>query len=156
MDISSGNLSRMVFRRVITDRLGEFSLDGQMLSVLMQIDGNLSVGDVARRTGLNMAAMRAVLSKLLKLNLIEAAGEAFSAIDQEFLSFLNARLSRAIGPIAEVLIDDAIVDLGHNRSRFPTHQAAELVDLLSRSIQREDKKMAFKQSMVKKIKEKGY
>jgi len=41
-------------------------------------------------------------------------------------------------------------------ARFPTRKAPELVESLSREIQREDKKTAFKQSMVRKIKEKGY
>jgi len=41
-------------------------------------------------------------------------------------------------------------------ARFPTRRAPELVESLSRDIQREDKRSAFKQAMVRKIKEKGY
>jgi hypothetical protein len=41
-------------------------------------------------------------------------------------------------------------------TRFPTRRAPELVESLSREIQREDKRAAFKQTMVRKIKEKGY
>ena len=156
MDIASGNLAPIVFRRAITNDLGEFSLDGQMLSVLMQVDGQQTVGDIARKTGLNMGTMRKVISKLLQLKLIAVSEAAISVLDGDFFKFLKGQLSIAVGPIAEVLIEDAIADLGYNSNRFPSHQAAELVDLLSRNIKRDEKKITFKQNMVNKIREKGF
>ena len=47
-------------------------------------------------------------------------------------------------------------DLGYAPERFPTHRAAELVDLLARQIRREEKMTLFKQNMVNMIREKGY
>jgi hypothetical protein len=88
--------------------------------------------------------------------LITPVREAVAALDGDFLNFLRIELSHAVGPIAEILIEDAIYDLGHSISEFPTSQVAELVDLLSREIQREDKTIAFKQKVIKKIREKGY
>jgi hypothetical protein len=46
--------------------------------------------------------------------------------------------------------------MGYSAVRFPSSSAAELVDLLSREIKREDKKTEFKTRLVRKIKEKGY
>ena len=57
MDISSAEISFMVFRRVTRDDAGEFSLDGQMLSVLMELDGQKSVAVVAKNTGLSMGTV---------------------------------------------------------------------------------------------------
>jgi len=39
MDISSGNILALVFRRVVREDIGEFSLDSNMLRVLMELDG---------------------------------------------------------------------------------------------------------------------
>ncbi len=156
MDVTSGDLSALVFKRVPTQNLGEFSLDGRMLSVLMEVDGRQSMGAIAQKLGMNLAAIRSVAAGLLELRLIEAGDDALAVLDDDFLEFLKSRLALAVGPIAEVLIEDAAGDLGYTPERFPTHRAAELVDLLARQIRREDKMTEFKQEMVSMIREKGY
>jgi hypothetical protein len=156
MDVTSGDLSALVFKRVPAQNLGEFSLDGQMLSVLMEVDGTRSVGAIAQKLGMTLGAIRPVVSRLLALKLIEAGEGSLSVLDAEFLDRLRSRLALAVGPIAEVLIEDAAGDLGYTPERFPTHRAAELVDLLARQIRREEKMAEFKQEMVSMIREKGY
>ena len=155
MDVTSGDLSALVFRRVPAQNLGELSLDGQMLSVLMEVDGKRSVGAIAQKLGMNLGEIRQVITKLLEVKLIEAGEDALSILDTEFLEDLRTELSLAVGPIAEVLIEDAAGDLGYEPNRFPTHRAAELVDLLARQIRREDKMALFKQNMVNMIRGKG-
>lgn len=156
MDISSDEISFMVFRRVTREDAGEFSLDGQMLSVLMELDGKKNVAVVAKNGGLSMGIIRRVVSKLSELKLIEPVEAAISRLDSDFFSFLKSQLAMAIGPIAEVIIEDVVIDLGHSLSRFPSYRAAELVDLISREIQKEEKRNSFKQNMLSKIREKGY
>ena len=156
MDVTSGDLSALVFKRVPAQNLGEFSLDGRMLSVLMEVDGRQSVGTIARKLGMSPGEIRPVVSKLVDLRLIEAGEGSLSVLDAEFLDYLKGRLALAVGPIAEVLIEDAAGDLGYTPERFPTHRAAELVDLLARQIRREEKMTEFKQEMVNMIREKGY
>jgi hypothetical protein len=156
MDVSSGDISAMVFGPVLRDDLGEFSLDGHMLRVLMELDGKKNLAVIAKKTGLNMSTMRGTVLKLMQLKLIEPLEDAVSVVDEDFLDFLNSQLSLSIGPIAEVIIEDTVNELGYNLSRFPSHRAAELVDLLSREIQREEKRRIFKTNMVNKIREKEY
>jgi hypothetical protein len=156
MDLSSGDISAKVFKPIVKDDLGNFSLDGHMLSVLMALDGKLTLGQIAQKTGLNMANLREAASKLFKLNLIASVESATQRIDQDFVDYLIAELSLAIGPLAEVIVEDGVEDLGYSLQNFPTHRAAELVNLLSQEIQRDEKKSEFKQNMVQKIKAKGY
>ena len=156
MDLSSGDISAIVFKPVVKDDLGNFSLDGHMLSVLMALDGELTLGQVAQKTGLNMANLREAASKLFKLDLIETVERIVHKADSEFFDYLIAEFSLAIGPLAEVIVEDGVEDLGHTLQNFPTHRTAELINLLAQEIQREDKKSEFKQNMVRKIKQKGY
>lgn len=156
MDLSSNDMSSMVFSRVSHKDLGEFSLDGRMLNVLMELDGQKNVASVAKKTGLSHKEIREVLSRLLEHKLIEPVEDATSVADAEFLDFLNRQLGQAIGPIAEVLIEDAAAELGYSLDRFPGHRVAELVDLLAKEIQKDDKRNAFKQNMLQMIKQKGY
>ncbi len=156
MDVMSGDLSALVLKRVPAQNLGEFSLDGRMLSVLMEVDGRQSVGAIAKKLGMTIGAIRPVISGLSKLKLIEAGEDSLSVLDAGFLDALKGRLALAVGPIAEVLIEDAAEDLGYTPNRFPSHRAAELVDLLARQIRREDKMTEFKQHMVGMIRDRGY
>lgn len=74
-------------------------------------------------------------------------------LDNEFFDFLKAQLSLALGPVAGYLIEEEIQEWGGNVAGVPCHRAAELVDRLSRQIQRQEKKIAFQQALLKKIKE---
>ncbi|MCD6295994.1 MAG: hypothetical protein J7M30_02450 [Deltaproteobacteria bacterium] len=151
MDISSGEISFMVFRRVSRADAGEFSLDGQMLNVLMELDGRKSLVVVAKNTALSMGVIRRVVSKLIELNLVEPVEEAVSVLGNDFFDYLNEQLSLATGPIADVLIEDAVDDMGFAPGRIPRHRAAELIDILARQIPREEKRIAFQQAMIEKI-----
>jgi predicted regulator of amino acid metabolism with ACT domain len=156
MDISSGDISAKVFRRVVREDAAEYSFDAQMLTLFMELDGKKSLAVISKKTGLKMSTLRQATGKLLKFQLIEQVAEAISAVDADFMDTLKRELSLAIGPLAQILIEDAVIDLGHSVAQFPSRRAPELVESLSREIQREDKRAAFKYAMVRKIKEKEY
>jgi hypothetical protein len=156
MDLSSGGVTAMVFKPVIRGEIGKLSLDGQMLSVLMALDGKKTLGQVAQTAGISLADIRQVITKLLNLRLVESIERAISIVDQEFIDFLISRMSVAIGPLGEIIVEDGLEELGFNKNNFPSLRTAELVNFLSQEIQREDKRIEFKQAMLKKIREKGY
>lgn len=155
-DITAGDISTLVFRRVVREDAGEISFDPRMLAVFMELDGKKSLATVAKITGQKMSALRGAISKLLQLKLIEPVTSAIPVVDGDFLSRLKQELSLAIGPLAEIVMEDAAGDLGYPLSRFPSQRAAELVELVGREIKREEKRVAFVQNMVGLIKEKGY
>ena len=156
MDLSSGGVAAMVFKPVIQSDFGQLSLDGQMLGVLMSPDGRVTLGEVAQKVGMSLADIRQVITKLINLGLVESIERAVSIIDQEFMDFLIARMSIAIGPLGEIIVEDGLEELGFNRNNFPSLRTAELINFLSTEIQREDKRIEFKQAMLKKIRERGY
>ncbi|MDX1709483.1 MAG: hypothetical protein R3274_12840, partial [Desulfobacterales bacterium] len=77
-------------------------------------------------------------------------------LDKDFFDYLMAHLSLAVGPIAQVLIEDEVENLGCELSRFPGHRVAELIDKLAQEIRREEKKNEFIEKMAAKIREKKY
>ena len=156
MDLSSAGISTMIFKRVLREDLGDFSLDPKMLTVFMELDGQKNLGAVAQKAGLNMSTMREVISRLLQQKLIEKVEEKILYLDNDFIEYLFGQFSLAVGPIAQVLIEDEMQDLGFNVAQFPRQRIAELVDRLSREIRREEKKAQFKRNMINKIREKGY
>jgi len=153
MNVFAGDISRLVLKRTVRADLGEVSLDSVMLQVLMELDGSKTLGQVARSLNMNMKQLRTILHRLYKLHLCETAKEAIPKLNKDFFNYLSAELSRAMGPIADVVIEDEINEMGENQLKFPAHRAAELVDLLARQILREERKVTFQQVMVKKLRE---
>ena len=156
MDALSGNISSMIFKQVVAGGMGDITLDSNLLNVFMELDGKKNLGIIAQKTGLNMGEIRDAISRLLKLKLVESSTENILMADDDFIYFLNGQLSLAVGPIAEVLIEDEIANMDRDILKFPASKAAELVEMLSMTINREEKKAAFKLSMVNILKEKGY
>jgi predicted transcriptional regulator len=156
MDFSSSELSSMVFKRVVRQDIGEFPLDHQMLSVFMELDGKAPLGAVAQKTGLNMSSMREIIAKLMQNGLVEKVEPKIVMLDKDFFDYLMAHLSLAVGPIAPVLIEDEVENLGYELSRFPGHRVAELIDNLAQEIRRQEKKNVFLKMMATKIREKRY
>ena len=156
MDLSSGDISFMIFRRTATNELGDFSLDRRTLNIYMQLNGAQTLGQLAEKTGQNLGTLRVVISKLLTLGLIEAVDRDVVMLDGDFFRYLINQLSLATGPIAGVLIEDEIHSLGYEVDQFPDYRAAELVDKLAAEIRREEKKSIFIKNMIRKIRQKGY
>jgi len=156
MDFSSSELSAMVFKRIVRKDIGEFPLDHQMLSVFMELDGKAPLGAVARKTGLNMSSMREIIARLMQNGLVEQEEQKITTLDREFFEFLMAQLSLAVGPIAQVLIEDEVENLGYELSRFPGHRVTELIERLAQEIRRKEKKDVFLKLMAAKIREKNY
>ena len=156
MDFSSSELAAMVFKRVVRQDIGEFPLDHQMLSVFMELDGKAPLGVVARKTGLNMSSMREIIARLMQNGLVQKEDQQIVMLDKDFFEYLVAQLSLALGPIAQILIEDEVENLGYELSKFPGHRVDELTEKLAQEIRREEKKIVFLKMMAKKIREKNY
>lgn len=149
-----GDITSRVYRRAVRENLKEVSLDGTMITVLMEVDGKRSASEIAGRLGLDAEALHGALARLLEIKLIEPLEPELPILEGDFIEYLREQLSLVVGPIASLLLEDAVTSFGHTVDRFPKHLAAELVDLVSREIRREDKRIAFKQSLLRKMKDK--
>jgi hypothetical protein len=76
--------------------------------------------------------------------------------DKAFMDELISELSVAIGPLGSIVVDEGLEIMGCTRSTLPARQTAELVNILSREIPREEKRIQFKQAMLELIRDRGY
>jgi len=153
MDQFPGDFSALLFKRSVKDDLDELSLTRQMLKVLCELDGDKDIATVNRVLNMDAQTLKEIITRLYNIQLIELSYNPTRVLDKEFFDFLKLQLSIAMGPIAEFLIEDQIHESGDSLSKMPYHRAVELVDRLSRQIQRQEKKIAFQQALLKKIKE---
>jgi hypothetical protein len=152
MQASPAEMSHAVYGRAIPKELVEYRCTSHMLILLAALDGSTNLTAVAKQVDLPMKSVLSAVSTLLDLQLIQMADGAARYLDQAFMAYLKTELSVAIGPVAEILIEDGIKDLGHSPEAFPVYKAAELVELLAQDIQKEDKRLDFQQKMVSRIK----
>ena len=156
MVLSSGDISSKVYKRKVRDDVGDFSLDGKTLIVLMELDGKATLGSLAAKTGLSMGSIRELIAKLLKFGLIEKVEKEIIPVDSDFFRNLLDEFALAIGPIASVLIEDEVHDLGYDVKSFPSYLVTELIDRLARDVRREERKAIFIKNMASIIRAKGY
>ncbi|MGD8971650.1 MAG: hypothetical protein PVG01_09575 [Desulfobacterales bacterium] len=156
MNLPSGDISPLIFRRAVAENLTDVSLDGRLLSFFLALDGEKSLGTLAETIGLNPDDLPITVTRLLELRLIEPLEKDVAYLDPEFLSYLTLQYAKAIGPLAGILIEEALLAAGHHPARIPKTQAVILVETLARDIQRKEKKDRFRREMVRKITEKGY
>ena len=152
MPASPAEMAQMIFKQSLPDGFFEFKCTTHMLKILVALDGSSNLAAIVQKTGLPQKGAEEALLQLLQLKLVTTARGNGVFLDESFLEFLKTQPSAAVGPIAEFLAEDAAKDLGHDILSFPAVKAADLVMALAKDIQREDKKLIFKQQMIARIK----
>jgi len=152
MDLSSSDISSLVFRRIQKTDSESISFDSQTLMLLVELDGKKTLGQIAQQTRLKMHNIREIISRLVQLKLAEQVAQTISSLSSDFFNYLQVQLSLAIGPVADILIQDAVKDLGFTQTAFPKSQAPELVETLSRDIQETQERAVFTQNIINRLK----
>jgi len=147
MDLRSGDISRMVLRPNVNQDMGAFKLSSQMLNVLASLDGRRDVSDLVEQLNLSWGEIRQILIKLQENNLIDLASEQEQILSSRFFEILQDRLAAYMGPVAGMLVDDAVQAMGEQKDGFPSRRAAELVDRLAEQITSTDKRQEFQHSL---------
>ena len=148
MDKDWTGRSDAYYRKVILKDNDAVSLDADMIRLLIAIDENKNLYQIAEEVDMGTATFKKALSKLLDQGLIEPLQKDIPVLDQSFIQSLRINLSRAIGPMAEILIEDMAAEMEMDPAAIPVNQAAELIGHLSLEISDEENQMQFKKSML--------
>ena len=152
MDFFSPDQPKKNFRRITITNSNEIRLDADMIRLLIAIDETKELEQIANEVGMDHARLNTTLSKLLELKLVEPVQTDIPCLDNAFIRALKINLSQAVGPMAEILIDDVAADMNLSVSQIPIAQAAEFISTLSLEIPDEDSSVQFKKAMLELIK----
>ncbi|MCK5204877.1 MAG: hypothetical protein KAR15_13440 [Desulfobacterales bacterium] len=136
------------YRKVIRTDSDQISLDADMIRLLIAIDESKSLYQIADEVEMKAVTLKKNLSKLLEQGLIEPVKKDLPVLDKIFLQALKINLSKVIGPMAEILIEEVVPEMELTSPEIPVHQAAELITILSHEILDEGKRIEFKKSMM--------
>jgi len=154
--LSPSEVAGAVFKPALKGDVGELSLDGMTLKVLLLLDGKKDLATVAKELGIRLGEIRSMVLRLLELQIVERVETPASLVEEDFLDFLKAEFSIAVGPIAEILIEDVLQDLGIEPEKIPRHRVSEVVESLSKEIPRDENRISFEEALISKMNEKGY
>ena len=148
MDTGWTGRSDIYYRKVIREDNDEISLDADMIRLLIAIDESKSLYQIFDEVNLDNTTFKQALNKLIAQGLIEPVQKDIPVMDDTFLEMLRISLSKAIGPMAEILIDDITHEMNLDPARIPVNQAAELITQLSLEVPDEENQIQFKKSMI--------
>ena len=153
MTVLSGDIATLVCKSHIDPKMGEVPLNGRMLQFLMEFDGSRDLGSIAGILGLDLDTAKEITVKLLDLKLISILGGSEPMLPGTFFDFITERLAMIAGPIAQLMVDDAIQDMGGENRKIPKNKAIELIDIFSRQIPDDEQRAVFIQIVMKKLNE---
>lgn len=127
------------------------TLDAEMIRLLMAIDENKNISQVARTAELNLSQVRNILGKLLKLELVVPVTKEITYLEQSFIKFLKTKLSEAIGPMGEILIEDILDEMGLQIDRIPVDAAPDFARNIAREIPQVENRTLFEKAVFSRI-----
>jgi len=128
----------------------EVRLKHDVWSVLSQIDGKKTVGNISVELKIGEYDIARILYTLFSTGLIEVATEpqrkAKKIVDAGFFGFVEKELTEIIGPVAPVILDEEIKDMGEERDSFPVEKVSLLVEKVSAEIADDTHRIAFQKT----------
>lgn len=150
--MSASPLSNVVFRLSTSELAGEINLKPEAWRILSQVDGVRTLSEIAQRIGMDMATAQRVAESLLQAHILEVASGALppvrTTVDAAFFNQLGLELARAVGPLASVIVEDAIAALGEKQESFPRERLADLIERVSEEIRDPARRLRFQQVML--------
>ncbi len=152
MDIISPGRPKMFFRKVTPADSNEIRLNADMIRLLMVIDENKDLLQISNEAGMDISMLNQILSKLIKLKLIEPVEKKTQFLSKKFIEAMKNNLSQAVGPMAQIIIEDTVAEMELKMSEIPGHQAAELISNIAREVPEENNQIEFKKTMIETMK----
>ena len=151
MAFDSPNLPQRYFKKTIRQDMENITLDAEMLRLLMAIDENKNISQVARAAEMDLSKVRDILVKLLKLELVVPITKEVIYTEQSFIIFLKTKLSEAIGPMGEILIEDILDEMGLQIDKIPVHVTLDFVKNIAREIPQGKNRTIFEDAAFSRI-----
>jgi len=133
----------------------EVTLRSAEWAVITQIDGHKTVKDISNLLSMGNDEAIGLFHELIKKELIELQSmdeEKMDYIPADFFNMLEAELTKVIGPVAPLILDDTIMEMDTTKDHCLPERIPELIEMLSEEIVDSEKKVKFQQIMLNQLK----
>jgi len=151
------NLLDMCFRKTNLTSNSEITFNADMLKLLVAIDGNKTIRQIAADIELTPSAFKESLVKLIKLKLIERAVATAPGtyVSEAFLERTREILIQLAGPLGVVLIEEATEQMNLDVTKIPRDSVGDFIYNIAKQMPGEKQKNEFSAVMLKEIKRMG-
>lgn len=135
---------------MVTDKFTkDVSFAPHELEIFSEIDGDRSISQIALDLKMDQLRVMKTFYKMFVAGMLEfveqAAPPPRESVSPNVLKEIEHILIKAVGPIASVIMDDQITDLGTERQNFPKDLVPRLVESISQEITNEERRIEFQQ-----------
>jgi DNA-binding transcriptional regulator YhcF (GntR family) len=148
MDFTATTAAGLCFRKKIPKDLQTVSLDADMIRLLLAIDEHKSLYQIAAEVEMDAATFKKALRRLLEQGLLETVQKRAPLLGKSFLDAVRLNLSRAIGPMAQIVLEETVAEMNLDPHGIALDQAAELVNHLALEISGEESRIRFQKAML--------
>ncbi len=133
----------------------EAVFDSDMLKLLMAIDENKPILQIAKEINMDPVVFKESFLRLFKLKLIEEVKPQVAYVDESFLTILRDTLINLTGPLGEMLLEDTAEKMNYVIPKIPKTNVADFVYQIAQEIPGDKEQAEFKKIMLKEIKSLG-
>ena len=126
-------------------------LDDATGKVFEAIDGHAPLPIVASAAGVGIPVLWRAIAKLTRLGLIEETAGNTSTMGKPFADKLQQELTKAVGPMSNVLIQSVVKLTKINWPHIPPERARELINKIVAQMPNDSLKEKFHETMLKEL-----
>jgi hypothetical protein len=146
-------LKDVYFRKTGLSSNESMTFDQNMLTLLLAIDEDKSILQISQEVKLDPTVFKECFVKLYKLKLIEKVDKGVQYIHREVLNNIRDTLIQLLGPLGEVLMDDAAEQLNVEKTKIHQKNVPEYLMAIANEIPSDKQKREFQKIMLEQIKE---
>ncbi len=140
------------FRKTNFTSHDETVFDTDMLKLLMAIDEDKPILQIAKEIKMDPIVFRESFLRLFKLKLIEEVKPKVVYVNEFFLENLRETLINLTGPLGEMLLEETAEKMNFQVTKIPKSSAADFVYQIAQEIPGEKEQAEFKRIMIQEIK----
>jgi hypothetical protein len=152
MQFLSNEWAGLIFKRTEHKDITRYKIDIRLKNVYWAIDGVRTLGDIASEGMYEPKALLDMIEKLVDLGFVIIAQGNSETMDRGFFDFLTDLLAKEIGPMGEIVLEDALGNLGFGINNFPDSSLPKLIDRLALEIGDARKAAVFKNTIAAELK----
>jgi hypothetical protein len=133
----------------------EVTLRSAEWAVITQIDGHKTVKDISEVLSMENEEAIGLFNELLQKELIDLQAmeeDKLEYVPADFFKMLEAELTKVIGPVAPLILDDTIMEMDTTKDHCLPERIPELIEMVSEEIVDSQKKVKFQQIMLNQLK----
>ncbi len=139
--------SKMILKRSIGVDITALSLDLSLSNLFWALDGGRTLEVIAVEEGYEIDVLLERANQLIKSGLVEQVQKTAASGSQKLVRAMVKELSKAVGPIADILIEDIAEEAGCDLRHLSLHQMERLVQHLAKEIRPKEKAETFYTNM---------